>query len=55
VRNKPLLTSTQIDAIDDLYRRRLQTGLAVEDLVSDIIDTLAATSPIIGEALDGAC
>jgi N-acetylglucosamine-6-sulfatase len=42
VQSKALLTSTQIAAIDDFYRKRLQTMLAVEDLVSDVIDTLAA-------------
>src|SRR5262249_23951098 len=42
VQSKPLLTSAQITAIDELYRKRLQTMLAVEDLVRDVIDTLAA-------------
>jgi len=37
---KPLLDSTQIAAIDALYRKRLQTMLAVEDLVSNVIDQL---------------
>ncbi|HEX2689654.1 MAG TPA: sulfatase [Kofleriaceae bacterium] len=42
VQSKPRLTATQIAAIDDLYRKRLQTMLAVEDLVSNVIDTLTA-------------
>ena len=46
VRNKARLTRSQIDDIDDFYRKRLQTLLAVGDLVSDIIDTLTATGQL---------
>jgi N-acetylglucosamine-6-sulfatase len=46
VRNKAQLTSAQIQNIDEFYRRRLQSMLGVEDLVSDIIDTLAATGQL---------
>lgn len=46
VRNKAPLTGAQIDSIDEFYRKRLQSMLAVEDLVSDIIDTLAATGQL---------
>jgi N-acetylglucosamine-6-sulfatase len=46
VQNKPLLTATQLDSIDDLYRKRLQTELAVEDLVSEIIDALTETAQL---------
>ncbi|MFT3928051.1 MAG: sulfatase [Myxococcales bacterium] len=46
VKNKALLTQNQIDAIDALYRKRLQTMLAVEDLVRNVIDTLSATGQL---------
>jgi arylsulfatase A-like enzyme len=46
LRNKPLLTAQQINAIDTLYRKRLQTMLAVEDLVKNVIDTLSATGQL---------
>lgn len=42
VRNTPLRTPTQIAQLDDLYRRRLQSMLAVEDLVERLIETLRA-------------
>jgi arylsulfatase A-like enzyme len=46
IRSKPLLDSAQIASIDTLYRKRLQTMLAVEDLVSDVIDALTAAGQL---------
>jgi N-acetylglucosamine-6-sulfatase len=37
------LTDRQIGRIDDLYRRRLQTLLSVDDLIGTLVDTLRAT------------
>jgi N-acetylglucosamine-6-sulfatase len=42
VRNTQLRTPTQIAQLDELYRRRLQSMLAVEDLVERLIETLKA-------------
>jgi arylsulfatase A-like enzyme len=36
------LTANQINRIDDLYRKRLQSMLAVDEMVRSIIDTLAS-------------
>ena len=38
----PLLTQTQIDEMDKIYRHRLQSLLAVDDLIKNIVDTLEA-------------
>lgn len=46
VKNKALLTPDQIRKIDDLYRNRLQTMLAVEDLVASVLDTPAETGQL---------
>jgi N-acetylglucosamine-6-sulfatase len=40
VRNKAPLNATQIQKLDDLYRKRRQTLLAVEDLVQNVITAL---------------
>jgi arylsulfatase A-like enzyme len=42
VRNKALLTSTQIANIDDFYRKRRQSIQAVGDLVENLVNTLQA-------------
>jgi len=42
LRGRPPLTRKEIEEIDKLYRRRLQSMLAVEDLVGAVIDALAA-------------
>jgi arylsulfatase A-like enzyme len=46
IQAKPLLTDAQIANIDALYRKRLQTMLAVEDLVQNVIDTLTSTGQL---------
>jgi arylsulfatase A-like enzyme len=43
VRNTPLRTPEQIAQLDALYRKRLQSMLAVEDLIERLIKTLGAT------------
>lgn len=42
VRNQPLLNSSQIKSIDKLYRKRRQTLLSIDEMVKNIVDTLAA-------------
>src|SRR5262249_45684229 len=42
----PLLSAEEIGKIDNLYRRRLQTLLAVDDLLRHIVDTLEATGQL---------
>jgi N-acetylglucosamine-6-sulfatase len=44
VRNMPPRTPAQIAQLDALYRKRLQSMLAVEDLVQRLIETLRAVS-----------
>jgi arylsulfatase A-like enzyme len=46
IQAKPLLTTAQINAIDALYQKRLQTMLAVQDLVQNVITTLSATGQL---------
>jgi N-acetylglucosamine-6-sulfatase len=46
LRARPPLTPRQIEQIDALYRRRLQSLLAVQDLVAGLIDTLRATGQL---------
>jgi N-acetylglucosamine-6-sulfatase len=46
VRALPRLTQKQIDAIDVLYRKRLQSMEAVEDMVQQIVTTLEATGEL---------
>lgn len=46
VRNTPLRTPAQIAQLDALYRRRLQSMLAVEDLIERLIETLRATGQL---------
>ena len=40
IRKQPLLTSTQIHEIDKLYRNRLRSMLAVDDLIGRIVNSL---------------
>jgi N-acetylglucosamine-6-sulfatase len=40
IRNQPLLTPTQIRRIDKLYRNRLRSMLAVDDLIGRIVNSL---------------
>ncbi|RIK59072.1 hypothetical protein DCC62_28985, partial [candidate division KSB1 bacterium] len=42
VRNLPLLTATAIAGIDTLFRKRLQSLLAVDDMIKSLVDTLSA-------------
>lgn len=46
VQAQPLLTTDQIADIDRLYRRRLQSLLAVDELVGNIVNTLQATGQL---------
>ena len=46
LQSHPLLTTAQIDDIDKLYRKRLQSMEAVEDMVQNIVDTLTATGEL---------
>jgi N-acetylglucosamine-6-sulfatase len=43
ISSKPLLTQTQIDAIDEDYRNRLRALQAVDEAVAALVATLAAT------------
>jgi N-acetylglucosamine-6-sulfatase len=40
LRNRPLLGERQIASIDALYRKQLQSMLAVDDLIEHVVDTL---------------
>ena len=42
IRNKPLLTTAQVNTIDNLYEKRRESLRAVTDLVQNTIDTLRA-------------
>jgi arylsulfatase A-like enzyme len=46
VQNRPLLTATQLTSLDALYRKRLQSLLAVEDTVEALIQTLRETGQL---------
>jgi N-acetylglucosamine-6-sulfatase len=46
LRDHPPLTDTQLHAIDLLYRHRLESMEAVEDLVQSLVDTLTDTGAI---------
>ncbi|KAL4983178.1 alkaline phosphatase-like protein [Aspergillus falconensis] len=41
LRELPLLNSTQIDEIDQLYQRRLESLRGVDDIVTDVVELLA--------------
>src|SRR5262245_18948759 len=46
VQHRPLLTPARINALDALYRKRLQSMLAVEETVEAIITTLRQTGQL---------
>ena len=46
VRDRPTLNNRQQRQIDELYRKRLQSMLAVEDLVASLVGTLEATGQL---------
>ena len=46
LQNRPLLNDQQIATIDQVYRRRLQSMLGVEDLVQNVVDTLQKTGQL---------
>ena len=46
LQKRPLLDDQQIGAIDQVYRRRLQSMLGVEDLVANVVDTLKRTGQL---------
>jgi N-acetylglucosamine-6-sulfatase len=46
VSNRPLRTPAQVAQLDALYRKRLQSMLAVEDLVARLIETLRTVSQL---------
>ncbi len=46
IKNLPLLTDKQIQAIDDLYRLRAQSLQAVDDMIANVVDKLKATGQL---------
>ncbi len=46
LQNRPVLDDQQIATIDQVYRRRLQSMLGVEDLVQNVVDTLRKTGQL---------
>jgi arylsulfatase A-like enzyme len=46
VRRKPLLDQAQIGEIDHLYEHRRESLLAIDELVRDVVQTLAATGQL---------
>jgi N-acetylglucosamine-6-sulfatase len=46
LRNRPLLNDQQIGSIDALYRKQLQSMLAVEDMIEHVVDTLEQTGKL---------
>ncbi|HKH25825.1 MAG TPA: sulfatase [Acidimicrobiia bacterium] len=46
LRDRPLLDDQQIASIDALYRKQLQSMLAVEDLIEHVVDTLRRTGEL---------
>lgn len=46
VQSLPLLNNNDIAKIDELYRKRLQSLLAVDEMIKSLIDTLAATGEL---------
>lgn len=46
VRRRPLLSSEQIAKIDERYRRRLQSVLAIDEMIASVVETLQATSQL---------
>ena len=46
LQNRPVLNDQQIATIDQVYRKRLQSMLGVEDLVENVVDTLQKTGQL---------
>ena len=46
LQNRPLLNDPQIATIDQLYRKRLQSMLGVDDLVENVVNTLQQTGQL---------
>jgi N-acetylglucosamine-6-sulfatase len=46
LRDRPLLDDQQVASIDALYRKQLQSMLAVEDLIEHVVDTLRQTGEL---------
>jgi arylsulfatase A-like enzyme len=46
VRRHPLLTDAEIAEIDTLYRKRLQSLLAVDEMIAALVETLRATGQL---------
>jgi arylsulfatase A-like enzyme len=46
LRERPLLNDQQIASIDALYRKQLQSMLAVDDLIEHVVDTLRRTGQL---------
>jgi N-acetylglucosamine-6-sulfatase len=46
LQNRPLLSDPQVATIDQVYRKRLQSMLGVEDLVANVVDTLQKTGQL---------
>jgi N-acetylglucosamine-6-sulfatase len=46
LRNRPLLGDHQIASIDELYRKQLQSMLAVDDLIENVVNTLRETGEL---------
>ena len=46
VRGRPLLDSQQIASIDDLYRKRLQSMAAIEDMIENLIQSLQSSGEL---------
>lgn len=46
LQSHPLLTDPQIADVDKLYRKRLQSMEGIQDMVQNVIDTLAATNQL---------
>lgn len=46
IQSLPLLTNAQIQEIDDLYRKRLQSLQAVDEMIGGLVDTLKTTGEL---------
>ena len=46
IKNRPSLSAKQITALDEAYRKRLQSLQAVDEMIGNIIDTLKATGQL---------
>lgn len=44
--SRPILTAKQVQAIDDLYRKRIQAMQSVDDLVAEVVQALTANGQI---------